>query len=101
MSETNEPQATNEPGGEGGSARETMSMGDAAKMLGLSVAQVRRLCRRYEKDPSQGLAFAWSSEWAAHPDINGNILRGHRLPFADAVHELKRAHDQALAKLRK
>lgn len=69
----------------------TMSIGDAAAMLGLSTAQVRRLCKAHERNENEGLAFRWSAGWAPHTDIHGRVLRGHRLPYADAVRKLNKA----------
>jgi hypothetical protein len=74
--------------------RETMSMSEAAETLRIPVSRVRRLCRLYEANPDIGLAFRWSSE-RTRRDTNGHLLRGHRLPFADAVRELAQARDEA------
>lgn len=73
----------------------TMSIGDAAAALGLSTAQVRRLCKAHERNESEGLAFRWSAGWAPRTDVNGHVLRGHRLPYADAVRKLNKAKQNA------
>lgn len=86
MSETNPPAANdgaNEPG-----ERPTVGIGEAARMLDLTVAQVRRLCKTWERNPGEGLEFTWSAAWAPRTDINGHTLRGHRLPYRDAVEAL-------------
>lgn len=85
---------TNETGGPA-NERETMSVGDAAKLLGLSPAQVRRLCKIHERNPDEGLAFAWSRGWVVTHDINGHPLRGHRMPYRDAVVALAKAKQRA------
>jgi hypothetical protein len=90
MSETNETQVANEAaGGEG--ERPTMEIGEAAKLLGLTVPQVRRLCKIWEASPGEGLDFAWSTPWAPRTDRNGHLLRGHRLPYVDAVQKMRAA----------
>jgi hypothetical protein len=72
--------------------RETMTMGDAAKMMGVSVAKVRKLCSLNERDPAKGLPFAWTSAGEPTEDVNGHTLRGHRRPYADAVRRFARAN---------
>jgi hypothetical protein len=74
--------------------KKTVGIGEAAALLHLSVSQVRRLCKAYERDPSEGLAFTWTSSWAQHTDTNGNMLRGHRRPYLDAVQALVAAKEQ-------
>jgi hypothetical protein len=76
-------------------ARETMAIGDAASLLRLSVAQVRKLCKIYESNPDEGLAFAWTSSWVPRTDVNGHRLRGHRRPYRDAVEKLAAAKQRA------
>jgi hypothetical protein len=87
MTEANDARRTSERG--------TMSIGDAAAMLGMPVAQVRRLCKAFEANPDEGLAFAWSRAWAPTTDVNGHELRGHRQPYRDAVEALVRAKQRA------
>ncbi len=70
--------------------RETMTMSEAASLLGVSTLSVRRLCNEWEKNHEVGLAFAWTSPAAGRTDINGHRLRGHRRPFADAVRAMAR-----------
>lgn len=72
-----------------------MGIGEAAKALGLTVAQTRRLCKAHDRNPDEGLAYAWSAGWAERTDVNGHKLRGHRLPYADAVQDLVIAKRQA------
>lgn len=73
----------------------TMPIGDAANLLGMSTAQVRRLCKIHERHPGEGLAFMWSAGWAPRRDINGHLLRGHRMPYEAAVMRLVRAKQAA------
>jgi hypothetical protein len=73
----------------------TMPIGDAAAMLGMSTAQVRRLCKIHERKPSEGLAFKWSVGWLPHTDVNGHLLRGHRMPYRAAVERLVAAKQAA------
>lgn len=68
--------------------RETMTMGEASALLGISVRAVRGLCEAYEKNPAVGLPFAWTSPLSGRTDIHGRRLRGHRRPFADAVRQM-------------
>jgi hypothetical protein len=71
--------------------RETMTMSEAASLLGVSTLSVRRMCKAYEKSGGEaGLAFAWTSPLSDRRDVNGHELRGHRRPFADAVHDAAR-----------
>lgn len=93
MSEANDVQRTND--GEAATVRATMGIGEAAAALGLTTAQVRRLCKLHERNPDEGLAFAWSRAWAVTHDINGHALRGHRMPYADAVQDLAEAKRKA------
>ncbi len=65
-------------------------MGEAASLLGVSVLTVRRMCKDYENNPAEGLAFAWTSPLSNRTDVNGKRLRGHRRPFVDAVHAAAR-----------
>ncbi len=58
---------------------ESMSMGEAARMLGLSVDKVRDLCNSGE------LAFVWTYGEMPHADVAGRMLRGHRRPYVAAV----------------
>lgn len=94
MSAAKDEQQANQ-GSEISEQRETMAIGDAASLLGLSVAQVRKLCKIYEREPSEGLAFAWTSSWVQRTDINGHKLRGHRRPYRDAVEALAKAKQHA------
>jgi hypothetical protein len=75
----------------GDSERPTMGIGEAASQLGLTVPQVRRLCKIWEATPGEGLDFAWSTPWAPRTDRNGHLLRGHRLPYVDAVQKMRAA----------
>jgi hypothetical protein len=75
--------------------RETMAIGEAAALLGLSVAQVRKLCKIYERSPDEGLAFMWTSSWVERTDVNGHRLRGHRRPYRDAVETLAKVKQHA------
>jgi hypothetical protein len=90
MSDADEPQVANEAAG-GEDERPTMEIGEAAKLLGLTVPQVRRLCKIWEASPGEGLEFAWSTAWAPRRDRNGHLLRGHRLPYVDAVQRMRAA----------
>jgi transposase len=75
----------------GEAPRETMTMSEAASLLGVSVLTVRRMCKAYETSgEKEGLAFAWTSPNSSRTDIRGRRLRGHRRPFADAVRETAR-----------
>lgn len=94
MSEASEVRRTNRDD-ENSDPRETMSIGDAASLLGLSVPQVRKLCKAYERNPDEGLAFEWSRAWAVTHDVNGYPLRGHRMPYRDAVETLAKAKQHA------
>lgn len=67
-----------------------MSMGEAAKLLGVSRPTLRRLCDAYEKNPDEGLPFAWTSPNSGRTDVNGHRLRGHRRPFAASVRTMAR-----------
>jgi hypothetical protein len=69
-----------------------MTMGDAAKLMGVSVAKVRKLCNLNERNPSEGLPFAWTSAGAPTVDVNDHVLRGHRRPYADEVRRFARAN---------
>jgi hypothetical protein len=71
--------------------RPTLGIGEAATLLGLTVPQVRRLCKAWEANPGEGLEFAWSTAWAPRHDRNGHLLRGHRMPYADAVQRMRAA----------
>lgn len=60
--------------------RETVGVGEAAKLLGLSRPQVRR---RLEIGELEGV---WRSPWLEpKEDANGNVLRGHRRVFVDSI----------------
>jgi hypothetical protein len=71
--------------------RETVTMGEAAKLLGVSVRTVRQMCKAFDDDPEVGLPYAWTSPLMGRTDRNGHVLRGHRRPFASSVRELARA----------
>lgn len=73
----------------------TVSMGEAAETLGVSVPQVRKLCKLWEEDHSRGLRFAWTEEYMTRPDVGGYTLRGHRRPYADAVQAMAEAKRRA------
>jgi hypothetical protein len=94
MSEAKDAQRANRDD-ESPDPRATMGIGEAASLLGLSVAQVRKLCKAYEHDPGEGLAFAWTSSWVQRTDINGHKLRGHRRPYRDAVEAMAAAKQRA------
>lgn len=68
---------------------DTMTVGEAAKLLGLSIASVQRLCQRYENDPKAdppaGISFAWPRPDATETDRFGAPLRGQRRVHTDAV----------------
>lgn len=61
---------------------ETMSMGDAAALLGVRVPVVRKWCE------SGDLAFEWTHRDMPRRDALGRELKGHRRPHADAVRAL-------------
>lgn len=58
---------------------ETLTTGQAAERLGLSLKEVRTLCEAGE------LRFFWSRAHRVSHDRNGYELRGHRKIFANSV----------------
>lgn len=62
-------------------ARETLTTGQAAKMLGISLPQVRRLCEAGD------IEYAWTSPGGVPlgTAIRGRELRGHRRLYRDSV----------------
>ncbi len=76
------------------SERATMTMGEAAQALGISMSRVRRLCDMHERDATTGLDFAWSST-KVRVTTKGHRRRGKRLPYADAVQAYARAREEA------
>ncbi len=66
-----------------------MTIGEAAKNLGVPVARVRKLCRMHDDDPATGLAYEWTSGAAPRTNRMGQLLRGHRRPLVAAVTEMR------------
>jgi excisionase family DNA binding protein len=62
-------------------ARETLTTGQAAQMLGISLPQVRRLCE------SGAIEFSWTSPGGVPlgTEVRGRELRGHRRLYRDSV----------------
>jgi len=59
--------------------RETMTTGQAAKTLGVSLREIRALCSLGE------LEFAWTRAHRVTEDVRGRVLRGHRRVYVDSV----------------
>ncbi len=65
--------------------RETITTGEAAKILGLSVAAARRLC------DSGRLEFWQTEPDGEREDTRGRKLRGHRRVYRDSAERLRDA----------
>lgn len=71
--------------------RETMTTGQAAKRLGISLASLRRRV-------DAGVIEAYREAKVVSRDINGHPLRGHRRVFVDSVEAYERSvREQAAA----
>lgn len=80
-----------------------MSVGEAAKLLGLSVSSVQRLCEDYEANPDAkptvGLPFVWTSASLRREDIHGRWMRGRRRLLRAGVLAHKRAREAEMQEL--
>ncbi len=62
-----------------------MTTGEAASLLRVSERSVRVACDAYEKNPADGIPFAWSEPDSVKRDVHGRLLRGIRQVNAAAV----------------
>lgn len=70
---------------------DVVSVGEAAKILGVSVSSVQRLCDAHEANPRAeppvGLRFRWTSPHSGRVDVHGREMKGRRRVFRSALEE--------------
>ncbi len=77
----------------------TVSLGEAAAMLGVEPPVARRMCDAYERSEGrEGLAFVWDRvRGRLTVNVKGRRLRGWRRPIRAEVLAMKAAREQAAA----
>ncbi len=82
---------------------ETITVGEAAKILGVSASTVQRRCEDWERNPREtprpGIAFIWTMPPTGRLDSAGRPITGRRRLLRESVMRYKRNETRYLRRV--